>query len=310
MHHPTDQAQNEPAPASPNPPSQIGRLVLVASTTLLVLAAVGVVGCSTNMIESVLFYYPSPRAVQAPDGAEDVTFPSSVGRHARGKTLHAWWLAPTTDRPKGTVLFCHGNADAIDAHHAFVSSLPSQGYGVLLFDYRGYGRSEWDGRLNRDRLIADAVGALDYLRARNDVDPGRLFLIGHSMGSMVASNLAADTAPGTFRALTIVSPFSSFPRVAGDYVPVLGPILIPGGRAPEDAVTKLGDLPLLIVFGNDDAIVRPYHAPIIHEAATNAGVATELREVPGANHITVLTSPSMQAEIAAFFDAHLPADTE
>ena len=71
--------------------------------------------------------------------------------------------------------------------------LARHGYGVLLFDRRGEGRSEgepnswgWSG----DR---DIKAAIAYLQHRRDVDPGRIGGIGLSVGGEMMIEAAAET---------------------------------------------------------------------------------------------------------------------
>ena len=57
-----------------------------------------------------------------------------------GLTLHGWWLPPEAERDTGcSLLFLHGNAGNVSTHLPAVDWLPAEGYGVLIFDYRGYG---------------------------------------------------------------------------------------------------------------------------------------------------------------------------
>lgn len=272
------------------------------------LAVFALVARFSDLVESYAFYFPRAESMPAAPGAVDVWFESFDGAR-----LHGWWLeakegqgegGPGEGRAKGTILFCHGNADSITGHLLFVSSLPDFGYNVLLFDYRGYGRSERRGRLRRDLLIHDAEAALDWLLAQEDVDPGRVFLAGHSMGAMAGSNLAARRP--VFRAVALVSGFSTWPGVAGDYVPLLGPMLVRGGRDPVSAVRGIG-VPTLIMHGDADRIVRPRHAPILHASAVDAGTPAELVIVDGGDHVSVLADRQRQAFVAAFFDRVLGA---
>ncbi len=65
------------------------------------------------------------------------------------------------------------------------------GYGVLLLDPRGQGRSEGDiVRWAGDR---DIIGAVDYLRSRPDVDPGRIGGFGFSVGGELLLEAAAKS---------------------------------------------------------------------------------------------------------------------
>ena len=65
------------------------------------------------------------------------------------------------------------------------------GYGVLLLDPRGQGRSEGDTvRWAGDR---DLLGAVDYLRSRADVDPDRIGGFGFSVGGEILLEAAAKS---------------------------------------------------------------------------------------------------------------------
>ncbi len=63
--------------------------------------------------------------------------------------------------------------------------LARRGMVALRFNFRGVGRSEgsYGGGVAE---VADVAGAVDYLAARSDVDPGRLYLLGYSFGASVA----------------------------------------------------------------------------------------------------------------------------
>ena len=76
---------------------------------------------------------------------------------------------------------------------------------VLLFDYRGFGENA--GAPTESGLTLDARAARDYLLTRGEVSPDRLVYFGESLGSAVATTLAAEHAP---RALILRSPFTSF----------------------------------------------------------------------------------------------------
>ena len=65
------------------------------------------------------------------------------------------------------------------------------GYGVLLIDPRGQGRSEGDTvRWAGDR---DLIGGVEYLRTRADVDPGRIGGFGFSVGGEILIEAAAQS---------------------------------------------------------------------------------------------------------------------
>lgn len=77
--------------------------------------------------------------------------------------------------------------------HELLDAVTAAGFAVLRVDDRGTGASggTLTGATLRD-LADDARGWLELLRARDDVDPQRLFVIGHSEGGVIAPLLAAE----------------------------------------------------------------------------------------------------------------------
>jgi len=109
---------------------------------------------------------------------------------ADGARLSGWYI-PSTNHA-GVVLL-HGASSTRSAVLDQAVVLARHGYGVLLYDARGMGRSGgramnfgWYG----DR---DVEAALDYLIGRPDLDPGRIAAVGESMGGEQAIGaMAAD----------------------------------------------------------------------------------------------------------------------
>jgi alpha-beta hydrolase superfamily lysophospholipase len=111
--------------------------------------------------------------------------------------------------PKGTgpfpaVLFLsgtgkhdrHGIAGEVDlGTHEIVDFLSEHGFVGLRFDTRGAGKTKMDPALSSSLrpLLEDARACLTYLRARPEVDPARICLVGHSQGGLVALVLANET---------------------------------------------------------------------------------------------------------------------
>jgi pimeloyl-ACP methyl ester carboxylesterase len=58
---------------------------------------------------------------------------------------------------------------------------------ILLFDYRGYGKST--GAPSEIGLYTDALAVYDYVRKRNDLNQQKIFLFGRSLGGAVALHL-------------------------------------------------------------------------------------------------------------------------
>ena len=277
------------------------RLTLVAGV-LSVLVLGGCAARFTRLVESTVLFIPSRATFTTPAGIADVSIPGP-----KGTQLHGWWMPASTEaEPLGTVLFCHGNSGRLPDHLPFVERLPEFGYNVLMFDYRGYGRSGRAGLITRNTLIADSAAALKYVLDREDVDPDRLYLLGHSMGGVMAINTAANN-PDTFVAVAAVSPFSAFQRVAADFSGPIGWALIQSGMDAEDSVQRFGRTPLLLVHGTRDGVVRRYHSDRIQEAAVEAGIESRVVSVDGAGHNNVFDpdKPTIPV-IVEFFATHAP----
>jgi dipeptidyl aminopeptidase/acylaminoacyl peptidase len=276
--------------------SPLVRVMRIALLLGVFLAIVKVGGCADRM-----FFYPIAGSYPAHPRAEEVWFSNE------GRDLHGWWFparnpdVPTelATTPAPTIVFCHGNAFNIKRHTAFMDWLPAQGFNVFLFDYRSYGMSE-KGPLHRDGLIHDANAAIDYVFARDDIDPDRVGLYGMSLGGTIG--LAAAAEDERIASICSLATFSTWEGVAGDFVPVLGPWLISDGRNAMESAAMLGDRPLLLIHGTADRIVSYRHAPLIRDSAEAAGVEVELLTIDGAGHINwVERHPEIRDAIGAFF---------
>lgn len=72
--------------------------------------------------------------------------------------------------------------------------LTRQGFAVLRYDKRGVGLTGGAAHPDSttDQYAADALAAVRYLRAQPNVDPGRVGVVGHSEGAIIAAMVAAD----------------------------------------------------------------------------------------------------------------------
>lgn len=233
-----------------------------------------------------LFFFPDRTPFATAPGATDVSIAARDGL-----ALHGWFFpapaAPDADPGAATrapaVLFCHGNAGNVSSHDAYAKWLSERGFHVLVFDYRGYGRSDLPkGGITRAGLLADANAALDWLLARPDVDASRVGVYGYSLGAAVALALAAER--GEVGAVVTTAGFASWRSIADDHAPLLGRLMVRSGMDPVDSAARLGDRPLLIVHPGRDEIVPVAHAARIEKAAREAGVAVEMYISPGTTH--------------------------
>lgn len=275
------------------------RLIRAVLSCGLIAACIVGIGACVNVGERMA-YHPSREAFVTPDDFEDISFQS-----ADGTSLHAWFMpAKDASIDRGSVVVhAHGNAGNVASHAGFSSFLRDHGMHVLLFDYRGYGRSA-DERPTRAKLIEDTRAAISAARRHPRVNPDRVGLFGVSLGGAFALPVGADDQG--VRAVATLAAFSTWRGVAQDWIPVLGPALIHSGQDPEDAAARLGDRPYLIVHGDADQVIDVRHAERLRESAQSAGVPATVLIVPGADHNAIIqTHPAAPEAIAAFFVDHL-----
>lgn len=317
------------------------RALILASVPFAVGGAVAGIGIS-GAVESWLFYFPSRRAFADAPGAQPVTFTTADGLNLSGWFFPA--KAPAADAPPDsptdpatraainaasqlatgesptpatapadattpprlpTILVAHGNAGCLPDHDEFCAFLADHGFNVLLFDYRGYGRSDLPTRgLNRTDLVADARAAFDYLLTRPDVDPDRIGLLGYSLGGNIGLGFVAIEP--RVRAVVTLATFSRWKEVASDHAGSLGRFLIPEGLDAVDSVARLEARPYLIVHGDDDDIVPFRHAALLEAAARDAGVHVTRLNVVGGDHLDLTKGTDIQAAIARFFAESMP----
>ena len=138
--------------------------------------------------QSRLVFFPSRALIMTPDRVgleyQDVDIPV-----AANEKINAWYCKTgISGDSTPTVLYCHENAGNISYGLETVRSFLDLGANVLVFDYRGYGRS--DGRPSEQNVYADARAAWDWLVTEQRVSPSRIFVFGRSLGGAVAVDLA------------------------------------------------------------------------------------------------------------------------
>ena len=262
----------------------IGLLLALAVTGYMVLWSVA----------DSLFYYPSQHIYAT--GEELDVHPANVNfASPNGPRLHGWWLAPH-GKHRGTIVYCHGNAANLTLHARYAEWMSKKGFAVLVFDYRGYGKSE--GSATRDGTVADALAAIDYALAR---DPKRTIVFGHSLGGAIA--IVASARREAVRAVVAESTFPSYRAIAAATAPAFGalvPLFISAGQDPIDYLAALKNRPLLVIHGEDDHIVPVALGRQLYEAANEP---KELWVVPGARHFTpwLHIPKEFETRVDAFF---------
>lgn len=172
-----------------------------------------------------------------------------------GVKLNGWFFPGPTNSPRASmvVLVCHGNAGNISHRGSLVRALRETGVGVLVFDYRGYGRSQ--GRPSEPGTYQDAHAALDWLKERGFATTN-IIAYGESLGGGIASELA-DTEP--LGGLVLQSSFTSIPDIGAELFPWLPVRLLASIKYPtRDRLPRI-KIPVLVVHSRTDDIIPFRH---------------------------------------------------
>jgi uncharacterized protein len=254
-------------------------------------------------LTDTFFYYPNHIVYERPSDY-GLEYEDVLIRTRDGLNLHGWFF-PAKGAATGTVLHLHGNAGNLSGHFQHVAWLPSAGWNVLCFDYRGYGRSE--GKINRSGSIADAHAALDWLLARPGVDPARIVAFGQSLGGAIGIVLAAQRSE--IRGLATDGAFDHYRRIARWHIlrsPLLlvlawwVPFLMSGEFNPIDFIPQIAPRPVLLMHGTADTVCPVNMARRLYAVA---GEPKELWVIDGADHYQAMQEMAGQthSRLLAFF---------
>lgn len=248
-------------------------------TIVLVLASLYVFACLAVMFgQDRLTFFPSP-GLQASPADYGVVFEDVRIPVADRDSLDAWWIPG----PPGTtkvLLFCHGNGANISANTEPAVRLRSAGISVLLFDYRGYGRST-PKFPSEQRVYEDGEAAWSYLVGKRHLQTRDIIIYGKSLGTAVAVELARHHPEAG--GLVLESGFTSITDMArldsrAKYLPLALTL-----RHRFDSIDKLASikLPLLVIHGANDDIVPWQFGKRLYDAANQPKTWVLL---PGAGH--------------------------
>ncbi len=213
-----------------------------------------------------LLYFLQERLVFFPDRSL-ATDPRSLGLSfeeldlvtSDAVHLHGWYLP--AEEPLGALVFCHGNAGNISHRLAAAQALHAMRLSVLLFDYRGYGKSE--GSPSEEGTYRDGEAAYEFLRSRGFA-PERIALYGESLGGAVAIELARRRKVAC---AVIESTFTSLPDMGAAIYRWLPVRLLARIHYDNRAKVAALDVPLLLIHSPEDEIVPFRHAERLVEAA-------------------------------------------
>jgi uncharacterized protein len=175
-----------------------------------------------------------------------------------GEMLYGWYCR--SPHPIASSLFCHGNTGNLTVNADVIPHLLDAGINVLVFDYRGFGKSS--GRPSIRGVISDALTAA---RFHDSIRPKDLpsILYGYSLGGAIAAQVMKKHS---FDALILQSTFTSLPEVTKAVFPRLPLHALAGNLFDTLRVVRRLSVPLLVIHGSADEVVPCWMAHALHDA--------------------------------------------
>jgi hypothetical protein len=278
------------------------RSLLAAAGCVAAVQILGGIGFGYASTHVMRQYVPTAKLGTA---YEDVSFVTSDGLRLEG------WYVPSRN---GAAVIAFPGRSGTQKH---ARMLARNGYGVLLFDRRGEGRSEGDSNLFGWGGEKDIYAAVDFLRDRPEVDPARIGGIGLSVGGELMLEAAAESdllaavvsdGAGTRSLLEDLDDIPSPSKWLG--LPFLvaktGAVAVFSNTAPPPELTELvpriAPTPLLLIWapasGGEDMNPTYYRL---------AGRPKTIWAIPEAGHIQGITARPKEYErrVVDFFDEAL-----
>ena len=283
----------QPAPGA-HAPARARRRSRARRVVLVVVVFVGVWVAVIWALQRRLIYFPSPGPVPAAhtviDGASEVTLETSDGLD-----LGAWFV-PSEARSNGmTVLVANGNAGDRSLRAPLARALAREGFGVLLFDYRGYGGNP--GQPSEDGLAQDVRAAYRFLVENEGVARRRLLYFGESLGAAVVTELSTEHPPA---GLVLRSPFTDLAAVGRVHYPFLPVRALLRDRFPVVDHIRRVDVPTTVVYATHDSVVPAAQSLAVADAAAGP---TSVVEVAGDhNDVALLEGRALIDAVVALAD--------
>lgn len=263
---------------------------------LLSFMLLGIVGCATVRVETRDFII-SDRDLQdmnknVPEKdlsglmkrVGGINFSSEEFVMSDGVTLKG--VIHYNSNAQGTLLVYGNNSYRVAQQgHILLKSLHTLPINIVLFDYRGYGRS--DGTPSAELLKSDALEVYDNIKQKF---PGKMFVHGHSFGSFVATYVAANrqpealilegTATSAYDFVMGMTPWYAKPFIKLDIDPAIF-------QYDNQRMLRQYTNSLLILVGENDSVTPPIAGKNLYLSAKSKN--KKFFEVGGADHMNVMS---------------------
>jgi len=186
-----------------------------------------------------------------------------------------------------SILYFHGNGETVASHDWIAPFYTERGISLFVADYRGYGSS--DGKPTISNMITDAHTIFKGFQEtiRKEGYRSSLFLMGRSLGSVPAIELALNYQDEV-RGLIVESGTANNFRRLWSYLEISGQETILGEESPFLNKIKIRQVrqPTLIIHGEYDQIIPVAEGKELYQSS--GAQDKKILIIPGAGHNDVL----------------------
>ncbi len=201
---------------------------------------------SVRYFEQKNLYFPFKEIEATPENI-GLDFEEIALTSGDGVSISGWFIPSVSSR--AVLIFCHGNGGNISHRLEKIRILNELGLDVLIFDYRGYGKSE--GRPSEAGLYLDTEAMYEYLVKEKAILSRKIIGYGESLGGAVVINLAVNREMG---GVIIEDSFTSVREMGKKLFPFVPAFLY---KSRYDSIGKIQHIkiPKLIFHSINDEII-------------------------------------------------------
>jgi pimeloyl-ACP methyl ester carboxylesterase len=209
--------------------------------------------------------------------------------NSNGNNIYAVYVGDTTTIAEDTVIvYFHGNKWHMDFYWPRTKLLAHTGgkkrYGILTFDYQGYGLSE--GKATEETMYEDSYNILRWLKQKG-LSSDRLIFYGFSLGSAPAIKLSAEPGVLVPSKIILENPFASSAVMVQDASVLAMPReFFADVKINNAELIKNVSQPLMWIHGiEDDFLSIKTHGELVFRNYN--GIYSEPHRISGADHGSV-----------------------
>jgi uncharacterized protein len=211
--------------------------------------------------------------------------------------LRGWFIGSQNSLTAPTIIIAHGLGASKSDFINLSGFLSSNGFNVLLFDFRAHGESGGKSCSLGLKEQMDITAALDYIISRKNLKNKNIGLYGFSLGG--SAGILTASKDLRIKAIVADTPFSRLYTISADvikrtyHLPSFPFMQLAnvfyrlsfggwiGQVAPADVIHLISPRPILLITSDIDQMTPIYHA---RELIRKAGEPKELWVIEGATH--------------------------